>query len=80
LFGAFHATDFYPTAAGCVKEDSALVTLENDARAVIRSWNVPSDRLGRLWEAVEAAPKSRKWRRRARLGERMRWYQEPEEV
>jgi hypothetical protein len=33
-----------------------------------------------LLAALEAAPKSRKWKRRSRLGERMRWYQEPEEV
>lgn len=37
-------------------------------------------RLGQLSEEVETAPKSRKWKRRARVGERVRWYQEPEEV
>jgi len=38
-----------------------------------------SKRLQRLWEYVEATPKTGKWRRRSRLGERKRWYQEPEE-
>jgi hypothetical protein len=38
------------------------------------------DRLERLWQTVEAAPKSFRWRSRARIGERSRWYDEPEEV
>ncbi|MGA9859284.1 MAG: hypothetical protein WBQ18_15575 [Solirubrobacteraceae bacterium] len=33
-----------------------------------------------LTEAVEQAPKSRGWKLRARIGERKRWYEEPEEV
>jgi hypothetical protein len=30
--------------------------------------------------ALDAAPKSAKWRMRARIGERARWYEEPEEA
>lgn len=48
--------------------------------------DVPSDarlligqRLAELWAQIEAAPKTGKWRRRSRLGDRVRWYQEPEE-
>ena len=37
-------------------------------------------RLSELWDRIEAEPKSSRWRRRSRLGERKRWYQEPEEV
>lgn len=37
-------------------------------------------RLDRLWERIEAAPKSRGWRVRDRIGDRKRWYDEPEEV
>ena len=37
-------------------------------------------RLGRLWERVEDEPKSLRWRSRAKLGERGRWYAEPEEI
>jgi hypothetical protein len=37
-------------------------------------------RLRGLWERIEREPKPGKWKRRARLGERKRWYQEPEEV
>jgi Uncharacterised nucleotidyltransferase len=33
-----------------------------------------------LWEAVEARPKTRGWRMRARIGDRKRWYEQPEEV
>jgi ubiquinone biosynthesis protein UbiJ len=29
---------------------------------------------------LEQSPKSRKWRLRARVGERVRWYELPEEV
>lgn len=36
-------------------------------------------RLAELADRIEAAPKSSRWRRRSRLGERKRWYQEPEE-
>ena len=38
------------------------------------------DRIARLLEQLEAAPKSSGWRRRAKLGRRMRWYQTPDEV
>ncbi len=37
-------------------------------------------RVGELEAAMEAAEKTRGWRRRARVGERKRWYEEPEEV
>jgi len=41
---------------------------------------VVSGRLARLQERIEAAPKSRGWRLRAKVGERKRWYELPEEV
>jgi hypothetical protein len=34
----------------------------------------------RIGEEMETAPKSRGWRMRARVGERVRWYEEPDEV
>jgi hypothetical protein len=37
-------------------------------------------RIGTLLEAIEAEPKSRGWRRRAKVGERKPWYELPEEV
>lgn len=33
-----------------------------------------------LLAAIEASPKSRRWQLRARIGERVRWYEEPEEI
>jgi hypothetical protein len=37
-------------------------------------------RITELLAALEAAPKSGGWRRRAKLGRRMKWYQTPDEV
>jgi hypothetical protein len=56
------------------RSDLELQELEPTARDVIR------DRLDQLWNRIEAAPKSGKWKRRSRIGERKRWYDEPEEV
>ena len=39
-----------------------------------------TDRIGELTAALNAAPKSAKWRMRARVGERVKWYEEPEEA
>lgn len=38
------------------------------------------ERLDALAAAIDGAPKSRGWRLRARIGERKRWYELPEEV
>jgi hypothetical protein len=48
--------------------------LSADERAVV------AERLDRLWARVEAEPKSMRWRTRARVGDRVRWYEEPEEI
>jgi hypothetical protein len=37
-------------------------------------------RLTELWDRVERQPKSLRWRSRAKIGERTRWYEEPEEI
>lgn len=37
-------------------------------------------RLDDLRRRVDAKPKSAKWKLRARVGERMKWYEEPEEI
>jgi hypothetical protein len=37
-------------------------------------------RLDELWRRVEAEPKPLRWRLRERLGDRVRWYEVPEEV
>jgi hypothetical protein len=33
-----------------------------------------------LWRMIEAEPKGTKWRLRSQIGDRIRWYEEPEEV
>lgn len=38
------------------------------------------DRLDRLWQRIEAEPKSGKWKLRNRVGDKKRWYEEPEET
>ncbi len=38
------------------------------------------ERLAELARRIEEVPKSRRWKARARIGERTRWYQEPQEV
>jgi hypothetical protein len=49
-------------------------SLTADQRAVV------GERLERLWERVESEPKSTKWKMRNRVGDKVRWYEEPEEV
>jgi hypothetical protein len=39
-----------------------------------------SERLGAVLQRIEDAPKTRGWRLRAKIGERKRWYELPEEV
>lgn len=37
------------------------------------------ERLDLLWTRIEEAPKTTRWRLRSRVGDRVRWYEEPEE-
>jgi len=39
-----------------------------------------SAQIAKLRAAIDAAPKSTKWKLRARIGDKVSWYQEPEEV
>ncbi len=38
-----------------------------------------TERLKALWKRIEDEPKSTKWKLRNRVGDRVRWYEEPEE-
>jgi hypothetical protein len=38
------------------------------------------ERIAELSRALDAAPKGAKWKMRARIGERVKWYEEPEEA
>jgi hypothetical protein len=42
--------------------------------------NEVHDRIRELLRAIERAPKSRRWKLRARVGDRARWYELPEET
>jgi hypothetical protein len=44
-----------------------------------RAQETLSERVRSLSVRIDAEPKSRRWRMRARVGERVRWYEEPEE-
>jgi len=55
-------------------EQFALELPEFEAAALV------AERLRRLRKEMEAAPKSRGWKLRARIGDRKRWYELPEEV
>ncbi len=39
-----------------------------------------AEKLSRLLKELDSAPKSLKWKMRAKVGRRVKWYQEPEEV
>lgn len=64
----YHALD-----VNIQKLDTTLEELDVD-RALVRS------RLAEIWKAVQAQSKPLKWRLRAQLGERVAWYELPEEV
>src|SRR5438477_651227 len=53
-------------------------------RDAVRGLDVDADRVGErldeLWARIDAQPKSLKWKLRARVGDRVSWYQLPEEV
>jgi hypothetical protein len=54
-------------------------------RAFAQTYDVPDrerldDRLGALLVRIDAQPKSRGWKMRAKIGDRKRWYELPEEV
>jgi len=61
-----------------------LQTNVEKLRATLDDLEVDRDlvraRLDELWGAVEVQPKPLRWRMRAQLGDRMRWYELPEEV
>lgn len=37
------------------------------------------DRLDRLWQRIEETPKSSRWKLRSKVGDKKRWYEQPEE-
>lgn len=53
---------------------------EADRRPPVETPFDPRAQVERLRAAIEAAPRSLRWRARARVGARVRWYETPEEV
>lgn len=80
-------TDY--VAALCAKDWGLWRTTKGTVeRCVVNiaSYDLPADtastivdRLKAIWAAIEAAPKTTGWRLRSRVGDRVRWYEEPEE-
>jgi hypothetical protein len=62
------------TITANLREVRARVVLPDEEAERVRG------RLDNLLARIEAEPKSRGWRLRARIGERKRWYELPEEV
>ncbi len=52
----------------------------DDLEIGVETGRLVQERLERLWARIEQEPKSLRWRGRARVGDRVRWYEEPEEV
>jgi hypothetical protein len=57
-----------------------LATLRDRLDAYDVDREAVSSRVSAILDRIEAAPKSRSWRMRAKIGERKRWYELPEEV
>lgn len=55
------------------RTDVAGYSLEGAAGRLI------AERLAAIWDRIELAPKSARWKLRSRVGDRVRWYEEPEE-
>jgi hypothetical protein len=55
-------------------EDPPSYTLTAEQRRLVE------ERVGKLAGAIENQPKTMSWRMRARVGERVRWYVEPDEI
>ena len=56
-----------------LEDASATIEVPPQARALVRA------RVERLLEQMHSAPKSRKWKMRAKVGDRVQWYTIPEE-
>jgi hypothetical protein len=65
--------------AGRAREAAARLSDGADAEAKA-SLAAASERLDALLAHLEASPKSKKWKMRARIGERKRWYETPEDI
>jgi hypothetical protein len=80
-FGAVVGSDWgwWRTTTGSLEKLPALLT-ENSGLVPANARYDPLDQAKQLLHAAAAAPKSMKWKLRANVGDRVRWYELPEEV
>lgn len=62
--------------------DNVEAVRDHAARVLVESADATlvSTRLDQLLQAIDGAPKSMKWKMRARVGRRVKWYEIPDEV
>lgn len=60
--------------------DAVLEVLNRYAQLGPEDIRIVTERVGQLRARIDAAPKSRKWKMRAAVGERVRWYKDVEEL
>jgi len=65
---------FYRTLQVNIEKLGATLDELDVERDLVRS------RLAEIWRAIEAQPKPLKWKLRAQVGDRVQWYELPEEV
>jgi len=65
---------FYRTLQVNIEKLGATLDELDVEREVVRA------RLAEIWNAIEAKPKPLKWKVRAQVGDRVQWYELPEEV
>lgn len=65
---------FYRTLQVNIEKLGATLDELDVERDLVRS------RLAEIWKAIEAQPKPLKWKLRAQVGDRIQWYELPEEV
>lgn len=68
---------FYTTVTDNLKNTSSLL---EDILSDARHRQLVADRIGTLITDLDAAPKSRGWSRRAKIGRRKKWYETPDEA
>jgi hypothetical protein len=81
VFGALVADDWGWWRTVTLNLDRITSLLDGGDRAAIEGGKLDARaQLQSLHEVAESAPKSRRWKMRARIGERKRWYDVPEET
>jgi hypothetical protein len=70
-----HDWGWWRTVTGNLATLHAFIT-----HSEVKHRSVLLSRLDALSTSIDGAPKSPRWRLRARIGERVRWYEQPEEV